>query len=368
MALLLRQPDRRSADRDVGDTAWEEVDQLPAGQTAGANFGWTCWEGTHAHGTAGCVAPGALPPIYEYPHDATHCSISGGFVARDPTVPTLAGRYLFADYCGAGASALALPATAPPDIALLGAAAQIVGFGQDSDGHLYVLSLQGAVSRVTGTGAADKPPLAAFTLSTTTPAVGAPVHLDASGSSDPDSPIYRYSWDTDGDGVTDATGVTADVSYPTAGARAITLTVMDTLGARSSRTAAVYVGGQTTPPGTLASAATKPRASLSAPAHQKLRVVRKRGLLVRFSANTSATWTIKATIQGTARLHARSLVRANVKLASKTFKAHTGDGVVRLAIPRARLVGMRMLVIRLQATVRAPGGTVVRTLLVRAGA
>jgi hypothetical protein len=28
---------------------------------------------------------------------------------------------------------------------------------------------------------------------------------------------------------------------------------------------------------------------------------------------------------------------------------------------------MRMLVIRLEATVRAPGGTVVRTLLVRAG-
>ena len=241
-----------------------------------------------------------------------------------------------------------------------------MGFGQDSDGHLYVLSLQGSVSRVTGTGAADKPPLAAFTLSSTTPAVGATVHLDASGSSDPDSPIYRYSWDTDGDGVADATGVTADVSYPTAGARAITLTVMDTLGAHSSRTAAVYVGGQTTPPGTLSST-TKPRASLSAPAHQGLRVVRARGLLVRFSTNTPATWTIKATIQGTARLHAKSLLRADVKLASKTFNAHTGEGVVHLAIPRARLAGMRMLVIRLEATVRAPGGTVVRTLLVRAG-
>ena len=96
---------------DVGDSDWEEIDQLPAGQAPGANFGWTCWEGTHPHGPANCVAPGAIPPIYEYGHDATHCSISGGFVARDPTVPTLAGRYLFADYCGTGVSALMLPVT-----------------------------------------------------------------------------------------------------------------------------------------------------------------------------------------------------------------------------------------------------------------
>jgi glucose/arabinose dehydrogenase len=354
---------------DVGDTAWEEIDQLPAGQAAGANFGWTCWEGTHPHGTAGCVAPGALPPIYEYAHDATHCSISGGFVARDPTVPTLAGRYLFGDYCGTGANALALPPASPPDIAQLGSAAQIAGFGQDSAGHLYIASLQGVVSRITGTGDADKPPVASFTVSNMTPDIGASVHLDASGSSDPDSPIYRYSWDTDGDGVTDATGVTADVSYPTAGARAITLTVMDTLGARTSRTLSVYVGGQTTPPGSAAKpTVTKPRASLSAPAHQKLKVVRTSGLLVRFAINTPATWTIRATIRQTARLHARRLMRANVKLASKTFKAHTGDGVVHLAIPRTRLAGLRMLVVRLQATVSAPGGIVQRTLLVRVGA
>ena len=53
-------------------------------------------------GGSNCTAPGALPPIFEYAHDATHCSITGGYIARDPTVPTLAGRYLFADYCGAG--------------------------------------------------------------------------------------------------------------------------------------------------------------------------------------------------------------------------------------------------------------------------
>ena len=75
---------------------------------------------------------------------------------------------------------------------MLGAARHIAGFGSDSDGHLYITSLDGGVWRVTGTGAADKPPVASFTLSSTTPAVGANVHLDASGSTDPDGPIISY--------------------------------------------------------------------------------------------------------------------------------------------------------------------------------
>jgi hypothetical protein len=351
---------------DVGDNSWEEIDESPAGSAPGANFGWECWEGTHAHGTSGCTAPGALSPVYEYGHDATHCSISGGFVARDPTVPTLAGRYLFADYCGTGASALLLPVGAPPDIALLGAAPQLAGFGEDSDGHLYITSLKGGVWRVTGTGAADKPPVASFTVSSTTPAVGANVHLDASASSDPDGPIYRYSWDTDGDGKQDATGVTTDTSYPTAGARAVTLTVTDTVGAHSSRTQAVYVGGQTTPPGTT-SAVMKLSASFSVP-RQRLKAVRKRGLLIRFRNNTPATWTITTTIQRTTELHANHARRASGTLSAKTFRAHNGKGTVRLAIPRSRMAGMQAIVIRVRAQVRAPGGTIRRSLLVRIGA
>jgi glucose/arabinose dehydrogenase len=373
-AYGLRNPWRFSFDRltddllvaDVGENSWEEVDQLPAGQAPGANFGWQCWEGSHTHGASGCSAPGALPPIYEYAHDATHCSISGGFVARDPTAPTLAGRYLFADYCGTGAMALALPVAAPPDISPLGSAAQIAGFGQDSDGHLYITSLQGGVWRITGTGAANKAPVAVFTLSSMTPAVGANVHLDASASTDPDGPIYRYSWDTDGDGKADATGVTAVVSYPTAGARAITLTVTDTVGAHSSRTQAVYVGGKTTPPGT-SEVSAKLRAALSTPRHQTLKAARKRGLLIHFRTNMPATWTIQTTMQQTLTRHARRFRRAHGALSSRTFRAHTGTGTVTLPIPRARLAGMRTVVIRVQARVRAAGGTVRRSLLVRVG-
>ncbi len=344
---------------DVGDNDWEEIDQLPAGQPPGANFGWNCLEGTHVH--ASCTAPGAIPPIYEYAHDATHCSISGGYVARDPTVPTLAGRYLFADYCGTGVSALALPVGTPPDIGMLGADKRIAGFGSDSDGHLYVTSLAGGVWRVTGTGAADKPPVAAFTLSSTTPAVGATVHLDASGSTDPDGPIVSYSWDVDGDGKPDGKGVTFDVSYPTAGARPITLTVGDAAGARSSRTQAVFVGGSGAPAG-----AVRLRATLSAH-RQKLAVVRKRGLLVRFGGNTPATWTITASLERVLRPGAAHAKTTHARLATTTFKAHTGTGAVRLRIPARRLAHMRMAVIRVQARMQAGGKSLRRSVLVRVG-
>ena len=61
--------------------------------------------------------------------------------------------------------------------------------------------------------------------------------------------------------------------------------------------------------------------------------MRKRGLLVRFRSDRSATWTITATMRKTAKLHAARLRPAHGQLVRKTFKAHTGSGAVRLRIP-----------------------------------
>jgi glucose/arabinose dehydrogenase len=369
-AYGLRNPWRFSFDRltgdlligDVGEAHREEIDQLPAGQAPGANLGWNCWEGAYAYAPGAC-GQGSVQPVLEYAHDATHCAISGGYVARDPTVPALAGRYLYADFCGTGVSAVSVPVGSPPDIVQLGTVPHIAGLGEDSDGHLYVTSLDGGVWRVTGTGAADKPPVANFTLSTTTPAVGATVHLDASSSTDPDGPIISYSWDADGDGKADGKGVSMDVSYSTAGARAVTLTVVDAVGARSSRTHVVFVGGTTTSSGASANALL--RATLSAPSRQPLSVVRRRGLLLRFRSDMPATWTVTATLRRAATLHTTRLQAARGRLAQMRFKSHTGSGTVRLRIPRARLAGMRTLVIRVHALVQAGGKSVQRSLFVR---
>jgi hypothetical protein len=128
----------------------------------------------------------------------------------------------------------------------------------------------------------------------------------------------------------------------------------------------VYVGGKTTPPG--ASADALLHARLSAPSPQMLNVVRRRGLLVRFRSDTSATWTVTATLRRAAKLRTSRLQPGRGRLAQKTFVAHTGSGTVRLRIPRARLAGMGTLLIRVVALVGADGKWVQRSLVVRVSA
>jgi glucose/arabinose dehydrogenase len=108
-AYGLRNPWRISFDRqtadlyiaDVGQGAVEEVDFVPAGTGAGANFGWRVMEGSRCTGLGGGPACGSttlIPPVIEYTH-AFGCSITGGSVYRGTQAPALFGRYLYGDYC-----------------------------------------------------------------------------------------------------------------------------------------------------------------------------------------------------------------------------------------------------------------------------
>ena len=87
---------------DVGQGAIEEVDVAPAdgnGLNAGLglNFGWSGYEGNDVF-NADVTVEGHYPPIYTYPHDG-RCSISGGVRARGEGAGSLAGWYVFGDYC-----------------------------------------------------------------------------------------------------------------------------------------------------------------------------------------------------------------------------------------------------------------------------
>lgn len=106
----LRNPWRFSFDRvngdlwigDVGQSAWEEVDWQGASSRGGENYGWRRMEGSHCYDpSSGCQTPSLTLPVVEYPHTANpvRCSVTGGVVARGASVPEIAGRYLFADYC-----------------------------------------------------------------------------------------------------------------------------------------------------------------------------------------------------------------------------------------------------------------------------
>jgi hypothetical protein len=172
----LRNPWRFSFDRatgnmvigDVGQGAHEEVDLAPSPAAGvvggeGANYGWNCREGFSAYPNPGASCTGAsgfTEPVFDYPHSnpgngAAHgCSITGGYVVRDPSLGDLYGRYVYADYCVGEIRSLVLPATgggvADGDRSEGLSVANPVSFGEDSCGRPYVISQVGTVYRFAG--------------------------------------------------------------------------------------------------------------------------------------------------------------------------------------------------------------------------
>ena len=166
-AYGLRNPWRFSFDRqtgdlvigDVGQNAWEEVDFAPApGRGRGANYGWGCWEGRHAYSgnddDPECrPAPSQIAPVHEYSH-SRGCSVSGGYVVRDPKLPRLNGRYVYGDYCRNPLWSLRLQAPDAQDDRQLGLDVPgLTSFGEDSCGRVYAVSADGPVFRLEAEGA-----------------------------------------------------------------------------------------------------------------------------------------------------------------------------------------------------------------------
>jgi glucose/arabinose dehydrogenase len=141
----LRNPWRFSFDRDrgdlwigdVGQNTVEEVDFRPAG-ASGANFGWNAFEGTRSFG--GTARGPTVKPVAQYTH-AKGCSVTGGFVYRGSKVPSLRGRYIFADWCS-GRTWSMRAGPRPGDVReitrrLSRSLANVTSFGEDAAGELY---------------------------------------------------------------------------------------------------------------------------------------------------------------------------------------------------------------------------------------
>jgi len=156
-AYGLRNPWRFSFDRatgdlyigDVGQNAYEEVDFQPAGASGGLNYGWSIREGLHCFRADTCESSDLVDPIAEYPHDQG-CSITGGYVYRGTAFPSLAGLYIFGDYCSGTIWSLHRDAAgAWEQRKLLDSGLSISSFGEDEAGELYVLDLSGTLYQVT---------------------------------------------------------------------------------------------------------------------------------------------------------------------------------------------------------------------------
>jgi glucose/arabinose dehydrogenase len=156
-AYGLRNPWRFSFDRessdlwigDVGQDTLEEIDSAPANELGERlNFGWSAFEGDRRL-NSDQAAPGALAPTLVYGHDQG-CSVTGGYVVRDPAVTSLYGRYLYGDYCaGQLRSFTARAGERAADDRPLGVDVPgLSSFGEDVDGHIYATSLDGPVYRL----------------------------------------------------------------------------------------------------------------------------------------------------------------------------------------------------------------------------
>ncbi|MFQ5678705.1 MAG: PQQ-dependent sugar dehydrogenase [Gemmatimonadota bacterium] len=152
----LRNPWRFAFDReadvlyiaDVGQNAFEEVNAAPVA-AAGLNYGWNVMEGTHCFPSgAACDTAGLTLPVLEYDH-SQGCSVIGGFVYRGEAIPALRGHYFYSDFCRGFLRTFRLDGGAVDrrewEVGPLG---QVLSFGEDAAGELYILSATGTVFRI----------------------------------------------------------------------------------------------------------------------------------------------------------------------------------------------------------------------------
>ena len=109
-AYGLRNPERFSWDRGgqhkmlIADIGQANIEEIDVGQ-AGANYGWSSYEGrfTVDHGDEKKLGappeplpPGFVFPAAEYDHSDGY-AVTGGFVYRGKALPQLIGKYIFGD-------------------------------------------------------------------------------------------------------------------------------------------------------------------------------------------------------------------------------------------------------------------------------
>lgn len=169
-AYGLRNPYRFSFDRegtnqlwlgDVGQGAIEEVDII----VSGSNYGWRVYEGTQCTGldpelcAGGSTPITQIPPVFQYTRvldtsGQNRCSVTGGYVYRGKQNALPTGHYVYGDFCtGEILSWNGSQQTVLADTSNF----NLVSFGEDEDGELYVVRQQsgfapnsGSIARIAG--------------------------------------------------------------------------------------------------------------------------------------------------------------------------------------------------------------------------
>lgn len=159
--LGLRNPYRWSFDRrngdiyigDVGEDNYEEITYVPRSEQPGANLGWPIMEGSRCFRPAtGCNMAGLILPVLEYSH-SEGCSVTGGYVYRGDAIPGLSGTYFYGDFCGGWVRSFRISggsAVEQMEYSGFPQGDNVVGFGEDAAGEIYVVMASGTLYRITG--------------------------------------------------------------------------------------------------------------------------------------------------------------------------------------------------------------------------
>jgi len=149
-AYGVRNPWRFSFDRntgllfcaDVGQNQWEEVNIIEKGK----NYGWRIMEAKHCFNPERlCNTNNLELPIAEYSHSDGIC-VTGGYVYTGKNIPSLQGKYIFADWTGklfyleGAAKNWTLKGLMITDKQDNDFKENINSFGEDEAGELYLLT------------------------------------------------------------------------------------------------------------------------------------------------------------------------------------------------------------------------------------
>lgn len=143
---------RRGAPRiniaDVGQNSWEEVNSLPLAEARGGNFGWSYFEGFDPYPGNGPEPVDPIEPVAALAHPR-YCSVTGGLVVRDGRLSSLAGRYVFADFCRGRLMSLPGAPSGPTDPRETSIEIpQVTSFAERADRTVLVTSLGGSLYRL----------------------------------------------------------------------------------------------------------------------------------------------------------------------------------------------------------------------------
>jgi glucose/arabinose dehydrogenase len=187
---------------DVGESAYEEINEAwvgpNTGLNAGFNFGWPATEGPHND-------PRYHNPFHAYPQAGGDCAITGGSFYNPANVnfpPEYVGDYLFADYCAGWIKSIDLTTRQVTTFLTADSTRDPVDIKVGADGSLYYLARSTSTLRRVRYVQTNQPPVILTHPQNRTVSVGqsATFSVSASGS----APL-SYQWQRNGINIPGAT-------------------------------------------------------------------------------------------------------------------------------------------------------------------